>query len=165
MGNETQITQKMTVGVTGTTGILTLTRPKALNALDLAMYHLIDDALTAWEDEPAISQVLIVSGIDRAFCAGGDIRIITEGIDAATAQYATTPSSLVATAELYRANAAAATVEEGLHNEWEMGATLRREPNFPEGVRAVLVDKDRNAAFVPATTDEVDPTPYQDAVR
>lgn len=74
------------------------------------------------------------------------------------------PASLVATAELYTANAHAADIREALDNEFAVGALLRREPNFLEGVRAVLVDKDRDPHFDPAATDDVDPTPYREAM-
>jgi hypothetical protein len=38
-----------------------------------------------------------------------------------------------------------------LDAEFSLGAWLRHRPNFAEGVRAVLVDKDRDAHFEPAT--------------
>ncbi|AKK02706.1 enoyl-CoA hydratase/carnithine racemase [Corynebacterium epidermidicanis] len=70
------------------------------------------------------------------------------------------PSSVVASAEMYAVNTKVSTVEEAIHNEYEIGYLLRREPNFAEGIRAVLVDKDRNPSFVPATYDEVDAAKY-----
>ncbi|MEJ5920075.1 MULTISPECIES: enoyl-CoA hydratase/isomerase family protein [unclassified Corynebacterium] len=64
--------------------------------------------------------------------------------------------SNVAAVELYAANAGDITVREALDNELKLGEYMRRHPNFVEGVRAVLVDKDRNAAFVPESTADVD---------
>jgi enoyl-CoA hydratase len=55
---------------------LILNRPKALNALDLAMIVALAQALVAWRDDPAVHAVVIESASDRAFCAGGDIRAI-----------------------------------------------------------------------------------------
>jgi enoyl-CoA hydratase len=67
------------------------------------------------------------------------------------------PESLVAAVELYVANAAAdVTLRDALANEMKMGAYMRTHPNFAEGVRAVLVDKDRDSTFDPATVAEVD---------
>ena len=53
----------------------------------------------------------------------------------------------------------------GLRNEYAIGRILRHDPNFAEGVRAVLVDKDRNPRWQPAETGDVDATPYREAVQ
>ena len=67
------------------------------------------------------------------------------------------PESLVAAVELYAANSAhEVTLQEALDREMKLGAYMRQHPNFAEGVRAVLVDKDRDATFKPATVQEVD---------
>ncbi|NJP43775.1 enoyl-CoA hydratase/isomerase family protein [Actinacidiphila epipremni] len=77
----------------GGTGVIELTRPAALNALDLAMVRLMTDALTRWRDDPAVRSVLVVSASPRAFCAGGDIVAVraagTAGDDAAVRTYFT----------------------------------------------------------------------------
>lgn len=62
--------------VQGRLGVITLDRPKALNALNLAMVEQLDAILTAWEGDPAIDAVLARSASERAFCAGGDVRSI-----------------------------------------------------------------------------------------
>jgi enoyl-CoA hydratase len=59
----------------GRLGILTLNRPKALNALSLTMVELLDATLAEWAGDPAIDAVLL-RGTGRAFCAGGDVRAI-----------------------------------------------------------------------------------------
>ena len=56
----------------GAAGIITLTRPKALNALSLPMVQAMARALEAWEEDNGVAAVLIL-GEGRAFCAGGDI--------------------------------------------------------------------------------------------
>ena len=59
-------------------GRITLNRPEALNALTLPMVKAVDAALTAWTNDTAVSQVVIDAAGKRAFCAGGDIRMLYE---------------------------------------------------------------------------------------
>lgn len=59
-------------------GVITLNRPKALNALNLNMIRDIYPVLKEWEADPAVSLVLIKGAGDRAFCAGGDVRAVAE---------------------------------------------------------------------------------------
>ena len=70
----------------GALGLLTLDRPKALNALTHGMISSLAAQLHAWADDGAIKAVAIRGAGDRAFCAGGDIRAVqqaaTEGGDA-----------------------------------------------------------------------------------
>ena len=56
----------------GRAGIVTLTRPKALNALTQRMVSALAAALDAWRDDAAV-ELVIVRAEGRAFCAGGDI--------------------------------------------------------------------------------------------
>ena len=58
---------------TGRAGHVTLSRPKALNALNYAMCLEIEAALDAWRDDPEVALVMIDGAGDKAFCAGGDI--------------------------------------------------------------------------------------------
>jgi len=55
-------------------GVLTLDSPASLNALSLPMIQRLQEALTAWEQDPAIVCVLVQGAGEKAFCAGGDIR-------------------------------------------------------------------------------------------
>ncbi len=57
----------------GHAGRITLTRPKALNALTYDMCLAIEDALWDWRDDPTVKLVLIDAVGEKAFCAGGDI--------------------------------------------------------------------------------------------
>ncbi|MGW7422544.1 enoyl-CoA hydratase/isomerase family protein [Streptomyces sp. NPDC054813] len=61
---------------------LTLSRPRALNALSHAMVRSIDQALSAWEHDPAVETVVITGAGERGLCAGGDIRSIYEDVRA-----------------------------------------------------------------------------------
>lgn len=60
----------------GGAGVVTLNRPKVLNALTLGMIRLIHPQLKAWADDPKVKLVVIEGAGDRAFCAGGDIRAL-----------------------------------------------------------------------------------------
>jgi enoyl-CoA hydratase/carnithine racemase len=61
----------------GLAGVVTLTRPAALNAVTHGMIKALTAALNAWRNDPAVKLVL-VKGEGRAFAAGGDIRAIYE---------------------------------------------------------------------------------------
>ncbi|EJF75880.1 enoyl-CoA hydratase/isomerase family protein [Bartonella alsatica] len=56
----------------GRAGIIKLTRPSALNALNQRMVLALKKALSTWERDDDVSCVL-VEGEGRAFCAGGDV--------------------------------------------------------------------------------------------
>ncbi|MEU5536157.1 enoyl-CoA hydratase/isomerase family protein [Streptomyces sp. NPDC020362] len=55
---------------------ITLNRPKAINALSHPMVRRIDEALTAWEHDPAVETVVVTGAGERGLCAGGDIRAV-----------------------------------------------------------------------------------------
>lgn len=66
-------------GQYGNVGMITLNRPKALNALTENMCIKMYEQLKAWEGMNDIKAVIVQGVGDRAFCAGGDIRTIYEG--------------------------------------------------------------------------------------
>ena len=76
---------EVTAEVVGSIGLITLNRPKALNALSLPMVQALLDTLQVWKDDADVIAVAI-RGSNKAgqpgspealfggFCAGGDIR-------------------------------------------------------------------------------------------
>lgn len=56
------------------TGVIKLTRPKALNAISYDMVTRIAAVLDIWEADPQIAQIVIHAEGDKAFSAGGDVR-------------------------------------------------------------------------------------------
>ncbi|WP_394754976.1 enoyl-CoA hydratase/isomerase family protein [Rhodoferax sp.] len=64
--------------VRGQVGCITLSRPRALNALSLPMIRALTQCLLAWRDDARVKAVALrgsgKSGPFGAFCAGGDIR-------------------------------------------------------------------------------------------
>lgn len=69
------------VSVEGGVGRLTLNRPKALHALTADMCRTMAEALLAWTKDPAVTLVLLDHAGGRGFCAGGDIRRMTQTDD------------------------------------------------------------------------------------
>lgn len=59
-------------------GELILNRPKVLNSLNTEMVEGLKNELKAWANDPDIKAVLMHSDGDRAFCAGGDIKMLYE---------------------------------------------------------------------------------------
>lgn len=68
------MTQDIHIRQIGSTGRITLTRPKALNALSYDMATAMDQALIDWAENDTITQIVIDAEGDKAFCAGGDIQ-------------------------------------------------------------------------------------------
>lgn len=68
----------------GPLGLVTLNRPKALNALDLGMIRALHPRLLEWARDPRIQAVVIRGAGGRAFCAGGDVRAVAASLDAPT---------------------------------------------------------------------------------
>ncbi len=62
----------------GAAGLISLNRPKALNALTQGMVVAGKAQLDAWAHDDAIKCVIIRGEGERAFCAGGDIRALYE---------------------------------------------------------------------------------------
>lgn len=61
-------------------GLITLNRPEALNAIDLAMVRAIHTALDEFAADDSIKTVAIVSACPKAFCAGGDVRAAAKAV-------------------------------------------------------------------------------------
>lgn len=59
-------------------GLITLNRPKALNALNLNMIRTMHPVLKEWEKDPNINVIVMKGSGEKAFCAGGDVRAIAE---------------------------------------------------------------------------------------
>ena len=85
MNAEKMMTNDVLIERRGNAGLLTLNRPKALNALSLQMVRDLTAALTAWQSDPQVA-VVAIRGTNKVgkpgtpealfggFCAGGDIR-------------------------------------------------------------------------------------------
>ncbi|MCU1478813.1 MAG: caiD 3 [Subtercola sp.] len=57
----------------GRLGLITLNRPRAINALNHSMVKAIAAMLTEWRDDDSVATVAITGSGERGLCAGGDI--------------------------------------------------------------------------------------------
>jgi len=55
-------------------GLITLNRPKALNALTITMFGAIYEQLQAWQRDADVHAVVVQAPPGKIFCAGGDVR-------------------------------------------------------------------------------------------
>lgn len=62
----------------GRAGRITLTRPKALNALSYDMCIAIEKAIDDWRDDPEVAVIVLDAVGEKAFCAGGDVAQLYE---------------------------------------------------------------------------------------
>ena len=69
----------------GALGLITLNRPRALNALTHGMCLGLAKILTKWAQDDGVKAVAIRGAGAKAFCAGGDIRAMYESSIAGTA--------------------------------------------------------------------------------
>jgi enoyl-CoA hydratase len=60
----------------GAAGIVTLNRPQALNAVTHGMVTALSTQLAAWENDDAVTRVILRAAGEKAFSAGGDIRAL-----------------------------------------------------------------------------------------
>src|SRR5262249_34440253 len=68
----------------GAVGLVTLNRPKALNALTHQMCVSFRLQLDVWAIADDVKTIVVQGAGDRAFCAGGDIRTLYESGKAGT---------------------------------------------------------------------------------
>ncbi|KAM6421115.1 3-hydroxyisobutyryl-CoA hydrolase, mitochondrial isoform 2-T2 [Rhynochetos jubatus] len=78
MSNHTDSTAEVLLEKRGGAGIICLNRPKALNALSFSMIRQIFPQIKIWEQDPETFLIIIKGTGGKAFCAGGDIRAITD---------------------------------------------------------------------------------------
>lgn len=75
-------TDPLTLEVLGPVARLTLNRPKAMNALNLATLAAFERMLPELAAQDEI-RVLVITGSGAAFCAGADLKEVTDGLRAA----------------------------------------------------------------------------------
>jgi len=73
-------TDDVLIRVEGRLGHVTLNRPERINALSMEMINGVRDALDSWAGDRDVAQILIDGAGERGLCAGGDIRLLYDGI-------------------------------------------------------------------------------------
>jgi len=122
-------------------------------------------ALAAFaEPLPAFSLAQDLDAIDFAF-SGESVTEIVRRLQSATGAWAdaalkalrsVSPSALHWTLQALR-RGADLTLPQALDAEFRLTRTTMAHPDFAEGVRAMVVDKDREPAWQPARIEDVDP--------
>lgn len=62
----------------GHVAVITLNRPRAMNAINAAMSLAVEDAINELADDPQL-RVGVLTGAGRAFCAGADLKAVAAG--------------------------------------------------------------------------------------
>ena len=130
----------------------------ALAEIGVAALARFAEPLPAWPLQPHLD------AIDRCFSADtiGDIatRLAAEPGDWASAALhamrAVSPAALAFTLEAFR-RGANMTLTQALDAEFMLTRTAMAYPDFAEGVRAMVVDKDRQPKWHPPRIEDVDP--------
>ncbi|XP_074766718.1 3-hydroxyisobutyryl-CoA hydrolase, mitochondrial isoform X1 [Athene noctua] len=78
MSKSTDSTADVLLEKRGGAGIITLNRPKVLNALSFPMIQQIYPQIKTWEQDPEIFLIIMKGTGGKAFCAGGDIIAISD---------------------------------------------------------------------------------------
>ena len=60
--------------------VATLNRPQVLNSLDLQMAEMLYTQLKQWEQDEQVVAVILAAAGEKAFCAGGDITSVYQGM-------------------------------------------------------------------------------------
>jgi enoyl-CoA hydratase/carnithine racemase len=67
--------ERLDVALEGAVATITLDRPDRANAIDMAMWHEIREAMR-WLDETAAARVAIIVGAGKQFCSGIDLALL-----------------------------------------------------------------------------------------
>lgn len=134
--------------------------------LDLLAVQPTETALAKAEHAPPKSELgEHREWIDQTF-RHDDVTSILDALDARNEEAAATahkavatasPTSVVVTLRALRAARVMSRLEEALDQEYRIAVRMLRGHDFPEGIRAQVIDKDRQPRWNPTTIDDLDP--------
>lgn len=64
----------------GKTGVITLNRPEAINALDMGMIRGVAAAFADFSADASVEAIILEGAGTRGFCAGGDVRAVRQAV-------------------------------------------------------------------------------------
>jgi len=67
------------VGQRGHVLVITLNRPRAMNAINAEVSAIVGEALVRAETDPGVRAVVLTGAGPRAFCAGADLKVVARG--------------------------------------------------------------------------------------
>ncbi|MDT2010090.1 enoyl-CoA hydratase/isomerase family protein [Rhodococcus opacus] len=125
----------------------------------------VEAALAAFTAPAPVSELLAQRGwIDAAYSAGSVAEIVSrlrssgvaEAEKAAEQVVSKSPTACAVTLKSLRRARQADSLEEVLNDEFRVSVACLSSPDLVEGIRAQVVEKDRNPRWSPATIDGVD---------
>ncbi len=94
--------ETLTVEINGATAIVTINRPKALNALNQAVMRELEATFSELSNNDAVKGVILTGAGDKAFVAGADIKEIQQLVYEDAVSFSTRGQRLFATIENFK---------------------------------------------------------------
>ena len=135
------------VETTGAVTLVTLNRPQALNALNTTVLKELIDAFAAYDADSG-QRCLVLTGSEKAFAAGAEEGDEWARLEAETIRRKS-PMACKVTLKLLVESPYQLHFVDEMRMEYGIMVRLIHHPDFKEGVRALLIDKDNAPQWRP----------------